>query len=116
MLKLESRWRFTALILLLWGAYCGITLLTPQDPAAQKYQLSALSLNLLIVSVSLPYLICWLFATSGLLHLREFAHNQPRGPERDGFTKIAYGLLALVASLVVPTLVRAVYVYISHNP
>ena len=116
MLKLESRWRFTALILLLWGAYCGITLLTPQDPAAQKYQLSALSLNLLIVSVSLPYLICWLFATSGWLHLREFAHNQPRGPERDGFTKIAYGLLALVASLVVPTLVRAVYVYISHNP
>ncbi len=115
MFKLESRWRFTVLILLLWGAYCGITLVTPQDPAALKYHLSTLTLNLLIVSVSLPYLICWQFAVSGWLHVREFAHNQPRGVERNGFAKIAYGLLALVASLVIPTLVRAGYVYISHD-
>lgn len=115
MLKLKSRWRFTILILLLWGAYCGITLLTPPDPAATQYQLSTLTLNLLVISVSLPYLICWLFAVSGWLHLRAFAHEQARGTERDGFAKIAYGLLALVASLVVPTLVRAVYVYISHD-
>ena len=66
MLKLKSRWRFTILILLLWGAYCGITLLTPQDPATNQYQLSTLTLNLLVVSVSLPYLICWLFAVSGV--------------------------------------------------
>lgn len=115
MLKLGLRWRFAVLILLLWGVYCGITLLTPQDPAVDKYQLSTLALNLLIVSVSLPYLICWLFAVSGWLHLREFAHKQPRGAERNGFTKIAYGLLALVASLVVPTLIRAVYMYVSHD-
>ena len=116
MLKLELRWRFTILILLLWGVYCGITLLTPQDPAAvEKYHISTLTLNLLVVSVSLPYLICWLFGISGWLHLREFASKQPRGAEHGGFTKIAYGLLALVASLVVPTLVRAVYTYISHD-
>ncbi len=115
MLKLELRLRFTVLILLLWGVYCGITLLTPQAPVAAKYHLSAVTLNLLIISVSLPYLICWLFAVFGWLHLREFAHKQPRGAERDGFTKIAYGLLALVASLVVPTLVRAVYTYASHD-
>lgn len=116
MLKLESRLRFAVLIVLLWGVYCGITLLTPQDPAAaERYQLSPVTFNLLLVSVSLPYLVCWLFGLFGWLHLREFAREQPRGAERAGFTKIAYGLLALVASLVVPTLVSAVYRYISHD-
>lgn len=115
MLKLELRWRFILLVVLLWGVYCIFTLLTPQDPSVEKYQLSTITINLLIISVSLPYLICWLFAVSGWLYLREFAHEQPPGAERDGFTKIAYGLLALVASLVVPTLVRATYTYISHD-
>ena len=115
MLKLELRWRFTFLVVLLWGVYCGITLLTPQDPAVEKYQLSSTMLNFLIVSVSLPYLICWLFAVSGWLHLREFAKKQTRSAERKGFTKISYGLLALVGSLVVPTLVRAVYMYITND-
>ena len=115
MLKLELRWRFTVLIVLLWVVYCGITLLTPQDPAVEKYQLSNLMLSLLLVSVSVPYLVCWLFAVSGWLHLREFAQQQPPGAERSGFAKIAYGLLALVGSLIVPTLIRAVYIYVSHN-
>lgn len=116
MLKLESRWRFTVLILLLWGIYCGITLLTPQDPAtADKFHLSTTTLNLLIVSVSLPYLICWLFGMSGWLYLHDFTKKRPKGAERDGFTKITYGLLALVASLIVPTLIRAIYMYISHD-
>lgn len=115
MLKLKSRWRFTVLVVLLWGVYCGITLLTPQGPSLEKYHISTLTLSLLIVSVSLPYLICWLFAVSGWLHLRAFTQKQPPGAERDGFVKISHGLFALVASLVVPTLVGAVYVYISHD-
>ena len=116
MLKLGSRWRFKALVILLWGVYCGITLLSPQDPATMsRYHISALSLNLLIISVSLPYLICWLFGISGWLHIYDFTQKRPHGSERDGFTKITYGLLALVASLIVPTLIRAVYVYISHD-
>ncbi len=116
MLKLTSRWRFVVLILLLWGVYCGISLLTPQDPAvADKYHLSTLTLNLLIVSVSLPYLVCWLFGVFGWLYMRAFTQKQPRSNERGGFAKITYGLLALVASLIVPTLTRAVYMYISHN-
>ena len=115
MLKLELRLRFAVIIMLLWGVYCGITLLTPQDPSVDKYQLSPITLNFLIISVSLPYLICWLFGIFGWLHLREFTRKQPRGAERDGLRKITYGLLALVASLVVPTLVGAVYVFVSHD-
>ncbi len=116
MLKLELRLRFTVLILLLWGVYCGVTLLTPHNPAVEKYHLSAVALNFLLISVTLPYLTCWLFGVYGWLHLRDFTHEQPRGAERDGFTKITFGLLALLADLTVPTLVRAVYTYIGHDP
>lgn len=108
--------RLIALVVLLWGLYCGITLLTPQDPSvADRYNISPIMLNFIIVSVTLPYLVCWLFAALGWLYMREFTRKQPPGVERSGFAKITWGLLALVASLVVPTVVRAVYTYIVND-
>ena len=115
MYKLKSKWRFTTLIVLTWGIYCLISLITPHNESVSKYHISPIAFSLLIVSILLPYLICWLYAISGWLHLKEFTENLPSGTERSGFTRITLGLLVLVTSLIVPTLIQAAYMYLSHN-
>ncbi|HSX30613.1 MAG TPA: hypothetical protein VLE99_01730 [Candidatus Saccharimonadales bacterium] len=116
MYKLRSKWRFTTLILLVWGVYCVISLLTPQDASISKYHISPLVFGLLIVSVLLPYLVCWLYAISGWLHLREFTQRLSPGTDRNGFAKITSGLLVLVISIIVPTVVQALYLYLGNSP
>lgn len=115
MYKLRSKWRFTTLILLVWSVYCLTTLLTPQDESVSKYHVSPLAFDVLIISVLLPYLVCWLYGISGWLYLKEFAKNLPSGLERSGFAKIALGLLMQVMSLIIPTVIGAMYQYLTHN-
>ncbi len=109
------KFRLIAVIILIWGLYCGVTLLTPQDPSVNRFNISPITLNLVIISVTIPYLICWLFAALGWFHIREFTRKKSAGLERDGFAKIKWGLLALVASLIVPTVVQVAYRYIAHD-
>ena len=80
-----------------------------------KYHIAPFIFDLLIISVLLPYLVCWLYAISAWLHMKEFAENLQPGAERDGFAKITLGLLVLVVSLIVPDLISAMYLYLRHN-
>jgi len=115
MYRLRSKWRFTTLILLLWSVYCLIQLITSRGPSVSQYHIAPFVFNLLIISVMLPYLVCWLYAISAWLHMKEFTENLPSGIERDGFAKITLGLLVLVFSLIVPDLISAMYLYLTHN-
>lgn len=115
MYKLRSRWRFTSLVIVIWLVYVGIALITPQSQSTSKYHLSRLALDGLLISVTLPYLICWLYAISGWVHFREFTRKQVPGVEREGFTKLTYGLFVLVISIIAPTVISTVYLYFSRN-
>jgi hypothetical protein len=115
MYRLRSKWRFTTLILLIWSVYCLVQLLTSRGASVSQYHIAPFIFDLLIVSVLLPYLVCWLYAVSAWLHMKEFTENLESDSERGGFAKITLGLLVLVASLIVPDLISAVYLYLRHN-
>jgi hypothetical protein len=115
MYRLRSKWRFTTLILLIWSVYCLIQLLTSRGASVSKYHIAPFIFNLLIVSVMLPYLVCWLYAISAWMHVKELTENLQPGTERDGFARIALGLLVLVVSLIVPDIAAATYSYLGYS-
>ncbi len=65
---------------------------------------------LVIASVQLPFLVCWLFAATGWLYFRQYVSSLPgNAADRRGYRLLLWGLLVLILGLIVPSLIRAVY-------
>jgi hypothetical protein len=114
-----SNWRYHtyayALVLLCWVAYTVLTLTLPLTTASQ-YNLTTLQMTLLRLTIIIPVLIIWLVAIRGAVSFKHYATLIKGGTESKGIARIASGLMWVVASLVVSSLLSAVNQHFTGAP
>lgn len=78
--------------------YIGQTLFLPKDQATlERYNLSTTQLNLLLITIIIPYLVIWFIALGGYLGLRAYAASIRKSRDGVALSTISLGLLFLVS-------------------
>lgn len=94
-------------VFILWLIYLFLSFTTPVAKN-NNFHLSQLGLNLIRLSIALPYLIIWGAAVYSYIKLQTYSKSIAGSKEAHGFFYLSIGLLALLSSLIISTLVSAV--------
>lgn len=78
---------------------------TPRDVTLQRYHLSRITLDLLALTVAIPYILIWLVALAGYLSFRRYGRSIRHSADGAAVMLLVYGLFWLVLWLPVNTLV-----------
>lgn len=106
---MQHKWRYYGLVFLVWVSHAAFTY-NPASAsvAAERYHLSQAVIILLIATVDLPLLICWLLAATGWLYLYKYVATLPKATDHHrGYQLILAGISVLILSLIVPSFVAA---------
>lgn len=112
---IRQKWQLITLVVIVWLIYTGFSLATPLTASANSFHISALTYTFIKISVALPFLACWLYAVIGWLHFHRYIDVEHEDGEKRAFSKIARGLLFLIIGLIVPTVVRTIYLYFNQG-
>lgn len=87
------------LIVVLWSVNVGVSLLTSNRIATERYRISEGTLDLLTIVFSFPSLLIWLAAAFAAVSFYRYAQNIAGSKDAKAFRFIAYGLMASLAGL-----------------
>lgn len=91
-------------VITLWSAYAIATLVAPNTTSG-PLRVSTENLFLIRLSIAIPYLLIWLAATYSFIKIRRYSLTIAPSKESTAFKYIAYGILLLLLSLSMTTLV-----------
>ncbi|HSX41638.1 MAG TPA: hypothetical protein VLF21_03395 [Candidatus Saccharimonadales bacterium] len=89
------------------AVYTTVSFVTPQNPNATNYGLSAGDIRLLILSLLIPIFIIWMLAIYSSLGVSRYATLLRETKEGGNFRRFADGVLILVFSLIVGSMISA---------
>src|SRR5438105_3899352 len=95
-------------LILLWVAYVVLTVLEPTQQAAFRYGVTPTELNVLKITILLPYLFIWVAALTAVLYFRNYSSLVSGALEGPGFKKITAGLWLLLIVTVLPPFISLI--------
>ena len=104
--RVNTRLAYTALAVVSLG-YIGLTLAAPISTATRTYSLSPWAVHSLQLSVALPIVAIWFTALWGSLRFKQYAEKIYSNADGRALNVVATGLLTLVASLAITSLIQA---------
>ncbi|MBA3724101.1 MAG: hypothetical protein H0W89_04415 [Candidatus Levybacteria bacterium] len=90
-------------VVMLWGLYLLFLFNSPNTASAQLH-ISEQAVNLLRLTIAIPYLLIWLTAAYSFTKIKSYAQLISPSRESSAYHKIANGILFLFISLIVSTL------------
>lgn len=96
----ERRIYFIA-ISLVWIIYAALTLIAPPAQATNRYGISLSQLNLIRVTLLVPYLLIWLASLFSILQYKKYTRIISTAPEKSGFVEITHGISMLFAQVII---------------
>lgn len=104
-------------ILGFWIFYIYFTFTSPSDTTAQKLlNISDLQVNLIRITVGIPYLLIWLSAAFSFVKIKRYAVAIAPSRESKAFNNIATGVLILLGSLILTTIFSMLRNYFIDMP
>lgn len=100
----ENKLSFSVLIII-WIIYSALTLLAPAVEAGSRYSVTLLQINLLRVTLLLPYLLIWMSGLFAFLHFHSYQSFLGKSPEASGFKKLTKAIGFLLAVVIIPLFV-----------
>lgn len=82
---------------LIWAIYVVLTLIAPPAQATTRYGISLSQLNLLRLTILLPYLLIWIAILFSIIQYKKYSKIISSSPESGGFEQINRGLCMLFA-------------------
>jgi hypothetical protein len=107
--------KFYQLLAVAGVIYAGVSVLTPIPPGSETYNLSSVAIKLLQLTLVLPIIAIWFIALYGALGFRDYSHSINKSPDGKALGTVASGLLFLIGSLVVSTLLGAAQPYMFQH-
>lgn len=109
----NSRYRLYYAVLGLASLIYVITsLFSPISPSAATYHLAPTTIHLLILSIVLPLVAVWFIALYGAVRFKAYTDLIKHSPDGRALSWLSDGLLVLVVSLVVPSIIGAFRRYV----
>jgi hypothetical protein len=100
-------------IVIIWAIYVLLTLLAPAAHTTNRYGISIAQINLLRITLLIPYLFIWVAALFSVLQYKKYLKLISRSSEFQGFKNIVSGITMLLLQLVVSPYLGLVA---SYNP
>jgi len=98
-------------VIILWVAYCVLSILAPSSGAEERYHITSLRLAFLQGTFFIPLLVIWLAAMFAIVRFVRYTSLIEGSPEGAGFKKLCYGLRALFLVLVIPSFINLIATY-----
>lgn len=102
-------------VCLLWVTYVYLTFHSPSNSSQEIFKLSKQTIDILRITVALPYLVIWLTAIYSFIKMKRYSLSIAPSKEGLAFGAIANGILILAASLIASTLISSVRAIIVSN-
>lgn len=106
---------FYIFIVVLWGLYLYFFMQSPNTTTGQIH-VSDQQLQLLRLSVAAPYLLIWLSAAYAYVKIKRYAVGIRPSVESHAFDRIATGILLLLSSLILSTILSTLRTYLTDFP
>jgi hypothetical protein len=106
---------YIIVLVVLWLIYGALTLVAPGHQATSRYGLTPTELNLLRLTILLPYLFIWLSALTAILHFKAYRPLLGNSAESVGFKKIIRGLWLLLLVLMVPSFINLISTFFHES-
>ena len=114
--KLKDRnFLYYGLILAAWLLYMYLTFYAPLTPAVKTLGLHEFQLNLLRITITIPYLAIWLVTMYGILKLNSYVKRTRQFPDGKALSKLASGLLILLIGVVFSSVLSALRSFLTFN-
>lgn len=115
--KLSKGRAIYVIIFALWLVYLFLSLTMPTTQEAKDLapQLSELELDLIRLTVALPYLLIWLAAAYSFKRVRRYSKIIEESKEAQGFSHIATGLLILLVALLLSTAASTIDSFVNQS-
>lgn len=102
-------------VALCWVAYLIITFRQPAQQTNQLWDITPLQLNLIRLTVAVPYLLIWLAAFYGARRLDAYRSSLDEGQHRKAFGAISVGLHVLAVGLLTTTIVSSLRNFVGQQ-
>lgn len=99
-------------VVALWCVYLAFTFIAPNNTASTQMQLSDQALNLIRLTVAIPYLLIWLAATYSFIKIKRYAMGIRPSREASAYDNIALGVFFLLISLILSVLVGSLRTFL----
>jgi hypothetical protein len=105
---MSNKWRYYVLTVAVWLGYVVLAYVPANYiKAAEMYQTTPMVIGLLVASLQIPILACWLLAVAGWFYFRQYVRSlPPSAVSRPGYRLLLGALLALVLAVILPTLIN----------
>jgi hypothetical protein len=105
----SGKWQYYGLVFAAWGIYTALTLAAPPADSSDQVHLSNTAIQILKVTLLVPYMLTWLVAVTGWYHFSQFASDTKRKniPTHNGFQYLSRGLGMLIFDLILVPMLSA---------
>jgi hypothetical protein len=106
---------FIITVVVIWALYACLNLFAPASLALHTYKINLMQVNLLRGTIIVPLLAIWIAAAFAYIRIRNYAALVSSSPEGVGYYKISLGVGALIAGLIIPSIIGQISSYFPGN-